>query len=184
MGGKSIPRLAQRYQQEIRPALQKQFGLRSVMAVPCLEKIVLNIGLGEAVANPKLLDGAVEELAAIGGQKPIITKARKSIANFKLREGMPIGVSVTLRRERMYEFLDRLISVALPRVRDFRGLGTRGFDGRGNYTLGIRDHVIFPEINLDKVEKVKGLSVTMVTSAPNDEQGKALLVALGLPIRG
>jgi len=179
----AIPNLAKRYFDEVVPALTEQFSLPGPMAVPRVEKVVLNMGIGEAVANPKLIDGAVQEMAAISGQKPVVGKARKSIANFKLREGMPVGVSVTLRRSRMYEFLERLISVALPRVRDFRGLSPRGFDGRGNYTLGIREHIIFPEIDIDKVEKVKGLSVTLVTSAPNDEQASALLLSLGLPIQ-
>jgi large subunit ribosomal protein L5 len=177
------PRLAERYQSEIRGALKEQFALSSVMAVPRLDKIVLNIGLGEAVQNPKLVDQAVDDLTRISGQKPVVRKARKAIANFKLREGMPIGVAVTLRRDRMWEFLDRLIGVALPRVRDFRGLNDRGFDGRGNYTMGLREQIIFPEIDLDKVEKTLGLSVTMVTSAETDEQGRALLRALGLPLR-
>ncbi len=177
------PNFARLYQEEILPALKEKFSLATVMAVPRLEKIVLNMGLGEAVANPKIIEAAVEELSLIAGQRPVITKARKSIANFKLREGMPIGVSVTLRRVRMYEFLERLVAVALPRVRDFRGLNPRGFDGRGNYTLGIREHLIFPEVNLDKVEKVKGLSVTIVTTAPNDEQARELLLSLGMPIR-
>jgi large subunit ribosomal protein L5 len=177
------PRLAERYQSEIRGELKEQFALSSVMAVPRLEKIVLNIGLGEAVQNPKLVDQAVDDLTRISGQKPVVRKARKAIANFKLREGMPIGVAVTLRRDRMWEFLDRLIGVALPRVRDFRGLNDRGFDGRGNYTMGLREQIIFPEIDLDKVEKTLGLSVTMVTSAETDEQGRALLRALGLPLR-
>jgi large subunit ribosomal protein L5 len=176
-------RLARRYDEEIRQTLQKQLGVPSAMAVPKLEKVVLNVGLGEAVQNPKLIDQAVSDLTRISGQRPVVTKARKAIANFKLREGMPIGVSATLRRDRMYEFLDRLINVALPRVRDFRGLNPRGFDGRGNYTMGIREQIIFPEIDLDKIEKVIGLSVTLVTSAPNDEQGRALLVALGVPFR-
>ncbi len=177
-------RLAKRYEEEIRPQLQKEFGLKSAMAVPRLEKIVVNVGLGEAVQNPKLIDQAVEDVARVAGQRPVVTRARKAIANFKLRAGMPIGVSVTLRRDRMYEFMDRLIHVALPRVRDFRGLSTRGFDGRGNYTLGIREQVIFPEIDLDKVEKVIGMSVTFVTTAENDEQGKRLLDAFGFPFRG
>lgn len=177
------PRMAQKYESEIRSAIQQQFSIGSLMAVPRLERIVLNVGLGEAVQNPKLIDGCVEEVALIAGQKPIITRARKSIAAFKLREGMPIGVAVTLRRTRMYEFLDRLINVALPRVRDFRGLSPKAFDGRGNYSLGLREHIIFPEIDLDKVEKVKGMSVTMVTTADNDEQGRELLRAFGMPFR-
>jgi large subunit ribosomal protein L5 len=177
------PRLAELYESEIRGSLKEKFGIGSLMAVPRLEKIVLNIGLGEAVQNPKLIDEALDELAKISGQRPVVTKARKSIAAFKLREGMPIGLSVTLRRARMYEFLDRLINVALPRVRDFRGLSPKAFDGRGNYSLGLREHIIFPEIELDKVEKIKGLSVTMVTSAEDDDQGRELLKAFGMPFR-
>ncbi len=178
------PRLAELYDKEIRAALREKFGYSSSMGVPKLEKVVINMGLGEAVANPKAIDSAVEDITAISGQKPVVTKARKSIANFKLREGMPIGVSVTLRQNRMYEFLDRFVSVALPRVRDFRGLNPKGFDGRGNYTAGVREHIIFPEVDLDKVERARGLSVTLATTASNDEQGRALLMALGLPIRG
>jgi large subunit ribosomal protein L5 len=176
-------RLAKRYDDEIRPALQKQLGAKTLMAVPRLDKIVLNVGVGEATQNPKLIDQAVNDMARIAGQRPVITRARKAIANFKLREGVPIGVAATLRHDRMYEFLDRLIHVALPRVRDFRGLATRGFDGRGNFTMGIREQSIFPEIELDKIEKVLGMSITLVTTAPNDEQGKALLDALGVPFR-
>jgi large subunit ribosomal protein L5 len=176
-------RLAKRYDEEIRPALQKQLGVQCSMAVPRLDKIVLNVGLGEATQNPKLVDQAVTEVSRIAGQRPVVTRARKAIANFKLREGVPIGVAATLRHDRMYEFLDRLIHVALPRVRDFRGLATRGFDGRGNYTLGIREQSIFPEIDLDKIEKVMGMSITLVTTANTDEQGKALLDALGVPFR-
>jgi large subunit ribosomal protein L5 len=179
-----IPNLQVRYVGEIRPALQKQFGFTSVMAVPRLEKIVVNMGLGAAVQNPKMIDQAVEDLARIAGQRPVVTRARKSIANFKLREGMPIGASVTLRKARMYEFLERLIRIALPRVRDFRGLNDRGFDGNGNYTLGVREQTIFPEVDLDKVEHVVGLSVTLVTSAENDEHGRALVEALGMPLKG
>jgi large subunit ribosomal protein L5 len=175
--------LGAKYEREIRPALQESLGLSSVMAVPALEKVVINMGVGQAVQNPKIIDQVVEDLALIAGQKPVVRKARKSIANFKLREGMPIGASVTLRQARMYEFLERLIRVALPRVRDFRGLNPKGFDGRGNYTLGVREHTIFSEINLDNIENVVGLSVTLVTSAPTDEQGRALLLALGLPLR-
>jgi len=183
MSETQTPRLAQKYREEIRGALKEQFGLSSIMAVPRLEKIVVNIGLGEAVQNPKLIDQAVNDMTRICGQKPLVQKARKAIANFKLREGMPIGMSTTLRQRRMYEFLDRLIAVALPRVRDFRGLNERGFDGHGNYSLGLSEQIIFPEIDIDNVEKVLGLSVTLVTSAPNDEQGQALLRALGLPLR-
>jgi large subunit ribosomal protein L5 len=155
--------------------------LKNVMEVPRVEKVVLNMGLGEAIQNVKVLESAVEELTRISGQKPVVTKARKSIAQFKLREGMPIGCMVTLRRDKAYEFLDRLINVALPRVRDFKGVSKKGFDGRGNYTLGIREQLIFPEIDLDKVDKVKGLNVTIVTTAKNDEEGYALMEAIGMP---
>lgn len=176
-------RLEERYHSEIAPALQEQFGFTSRMAVPRLEKVVINIGLGEAVQNPKMVDGVAQGLARITGQRPVVTKARKSIANFKLREGMPIGVTVTLRRAHMYEFLDRLINIALPRVRDFRGLPDRGLDGRGNYTLGIREHTIFPEIQIDELEKTHGMSITVVTSAENDETARALLDAIGVPFK-
>jgi len=176
-------RLGTRYAQEILPALKSDLKIKCSMAVPRLEKIVVNIGLGEAVQNPKLIDQAVDDLSRIAGQRPVVRKARKAIANFKLREGMPIGVAVTLRRQRMWEFLERLISVALPRVRDFRGLNPKGFDGRGNYTLGVREQIIFPEIDLDNVEKILGVSVTLVTSAADDTQGRALLKALGVPLR-
>jgi len=161
----------------------RELGYSNVMAVPRLQKIVLNMGVGEAVQNPKVIESALEELTAIAGQKPVVTRAKKAISNFKLREGMPIGAMVTLRGERMYEFLDRLVSVALPRVRDFKGVPDRSFDGRGNYSLGLREQVIFPEINLDKVDKVKGLTVTSCTTARTDAEGKALLRALGMPFR-
>jgi len=180
---KEKPTLQQRYETEIRSDLQKQFGLTSVMAVPRLTKVVINVGMGDAVQNPKLIDSTVDELAKITGQRPIVTRARKAISNFKLREGLPIGVAVTLRRERMYEFLERLIAVSLPRVRDFRGLPAKGFDGRGNYSLGLREQVIFPEIDLDKVEKIHGMTVTIVTTADSDAHGRALLTALGMPFR-
>jgi large subunit ribosomal protein L5 len=176
-------RLRQRYKQEILPALQRDLGRDNALAVPRLEKIVLNMGLGEAVHNPKIIDSAVDEVTAIAGQKPIDTKSKKAISNFKLREKMPIGVMVTLRGERMYEFLDRLLSAALPRVRDFKGVPDRAFDGRGNYSLGLREQVIFPEINLDKVDKIKGLTITICTTARTDAEGKALLRALGMPFR-
>jgi large subunit ribosomal protein L5 len=176
-------RLQERYRQEIRPSLMRDLGMQNAMAVPRLTKIVLNMGLGEATQNPKLLDSAVEELAAITGQKPVVTKSKKAIANFKLRENMPIGAMVTLRGERMYEFLDRLLNVTLPRVRDFKGVPDRSFDGRGNYSLGLREQVIFPEINLDKVDKIKGLTVVICTTARSDAEGKALLRALGMPFR-
>jgi large subunit ribosomal protein L5 len=163
--------------------LMEQFNYSSVMAVPKLDKIVVNIGVGDAVANSKNLDAAVEELAALTGQKPIITKAKKSISNFKLREGMPIGAKVTLRGERMYYFLEKLISVALPRVRDFRGISGDAFDGRGNYTFGVKEQIIFPEINIDKVSKVRGMDITIVTTAKNDAEAKALLTAFGMPFK-
>lgn len=177
------PRLRERYKSDIVPKLMQRFGYKNPMQVPRLQKIVLNVGLGEATANPKMIDTAVAEVAAISGQKPVVRRAKKSIANFKLRQGMPIGVSVTLRRERMWEFLDRLVSIALPRVRDFRGVSPRGFDGAGNYTLGLREQIVFPEINFDKVEKAKGMNITMVTSAESDEQAKELLTQLGVPFR-
>jgi len=176
-------RLRERYRSEIAPALMRDLGVKNALAVPRLEKIVLNMGLGEATQNPKLLDSAVEELAAISGQKPVVTHAKKAIANFKLREGMPIGAMVTLRGDRMYEFFDRLVNVTLPRVRDFKGVPDRAFDGRGNYSLGLREQVIFPEINLDKVDKIKGLTVVICTTARSDAPGKALLKALGMPFR-
>jgi len=176
-------RLREKYRSEVIPALMRDQGYTNVLQVPRLEKIVLNMGLGEAVQNPKLIDVAVEEMTAIAGQKPVVTKAKKAISNFKLREKMPIGVMVTLRGERMYEFLDRFVSAALPRVRDFKGIPDRAFDGRGNYSLGLREQVIFPEINLDKVDKIKGLTVTICTSARSDAEGKALLRALGMPFR-
>jgi len=178
-----ISRLHERYRKDMVPALMRDLGCANRMAVPRLEKIVLNMGLGEASQNPKLLDAAVEELAAISGQKPVVTRAKKAIANFKLREGMPIGAMVTLRGERMFEFFERLVNVALARVRDFKGVPDRAFDGRGNYSLGLREQVIFPEINLDKVEKIKGLTVVICTTARSDAEGKALLRALGMPFR-
>ena len=176
-------RLKEKYQQEIRPALQKELGLKNLMAVPRLEKIVLNMGLGEATQNVKLMDPLVADLASVAGQKPVTTRAKKSIAAFKVREGMPIGAMVTLRGEIMYEFLDRLISVALPRVRDFRGVSTKSFDGRGNYTLGMRDHLIFAEVDYARVEKLKGMNVTIVTTAKDDNQARALLRQFGIPFR-
>ena len=176
-------RLRERYRTEVIPTLMRDQGYTNVLQVPKLEKIVLNMGLGEAVQNPKLIDAAVEEITAIAGQKPVVTKSKKAISNFKLRENMPIGVMVTLRGERMYEFLDRFVSAALPRVRDFKGVPDRAFDGRGNYSLGLREQVIFPEINLDKVDKIKGLTVTICTTASTDAEGKALLRALGMPFR-
>jgi large subunit ribosomal protein L5 len=163
--------------------MKKKFGYQNIMEIPRLEKITLNMGLGEAVANVKILDSAAEELSIVAGQKAVITKARRSIAAFKLREGMPIGVMVTLRRNRMYEFFDKLVNVALPRVRDFRGISGKAFDGRGNYALGIREQIIFPEINFDKIEKIKGLNIAIVTTAKTDEEGKELLRLLGMPFR-
>jgi len=177
------PRLKERYKNEVVPALMKEFSYPNSMAAPRLRKIVLNMGLGEAIQNAKLLDTGAAELGLISGQKPVITRARKSIANFKLRKNMPIGAMVTLRGDRMYEFFDRLISVALPRVRDFRGLSTRAFDGRGNYTLGLRDQLVFPEVDYAKVEKVKGLNVSIVTDARSDAEALALLRHLGMPFR-
>jgi large subunit ribosomal protein L5 len=176
-------RLKEKYHKEIRLALQKELGLENTMAVPRLEKIVLNMGLGEATQNNKLIDPLVGDLGAITGQKPVLTKAKKSIAAFKVREGMSIGAMVTLRGDTMYEFLDRLISVALPRVRDFRGVSTKSFDGRGNYTLGLRDQLIFAEIDYSKVEKLKGMNVTIVTSASDDNSARALLKQFGMPFR-
>ncbi len=177
------PRLKEHYKNNVVPALIKEFGYTNVMAVPKLEKISLNIGLGEATQNAKLMDGAVNELALISGQRPVVTKARKSVAAFKLREGMSIGCMVTLRGDRMYEFLDRLMNVALPRVRDFRGVSTKSFDGRGNYTLGIRDQLIFPEIDYNKVEKIKGMNICITTTAKTDAEGLALLKLMGMPFR-
>lgn len=178
-----MARLKQAYLQEQVPAMMKEFAYKNVMQVPKIEKVVLNMGLGEAIQNPKLLESAVEELEKIGGQKAVITKARKSIATFKLREEMAIGTCVTLRQSRAWEFLDRLINVALPRVRDFKGVSPKAFDGRGNYTLGIQEQLIFPEIDLDKIAKVSGLNVTIVTTAKTDEEGRALLAGLGMPFR-
>lgn len=178
-----MARLREHYSKSVVPALTKEFGYKNVMAVPKIQKVAVNIGLGEATQNPKLMDGAVNELGAIAGQKPIVRKAKKSIAAFKLREGMPIGCSVTLRGDRMYEFLDRLMNVALPRVRDFRGVSTKSFDGRGNYTLGIRDQLIFPEIDYNKVEKTKGMNISITTTAKSDAEGLALLRNLGMPFR-
>jgi len=176
-------RLKQHYTKTVVPNLSKEFGYKNVMAVPKLEKISVNIGLGEATQNAKLMDGAVNELGQITGQKAVVTKARKSIAAFKLRENMPIGCMVTLRGDRMYEFFDRLVNVALPRVRDFRGVSTKSFDGRGNYTLGIRDQLIFPEIDYAKVEKTKGMNISITTTARTDAEGLALLKAMGMPFR-
>ena len=178
-----MARLAEQYKTEVVPALIKQFGYTSTMAVPKVSKIVVNMGVGDAISDGKVMDGAVDEMTGITGQKPTITRARKSIANFKLRQGMPIGCCVTLRGKRMFEFLERLTNLALPRVRDFRGVNPRGFDGRGNYTLGVRDQLIFPEVNYAKVQKVKGMNVCIVTTAKTDEESRALLAALGMPFR-
>lgn len=178
-----MARLKEKYRKEIAPAIAKEFGIENVMAIPRIEKIVINMGMGEAISNSKILDTAFEEIQTITGQKPVITKAKKSIAAFKLRQGMNIGTMVTLRGNRMYEFLDRLISVALPRVRDFRGISGKAFDGRGNYTLGIKEQLIFPEIDFNKVDKTRGMNISIVTTAENDEQSRALLKAMGMPFR-
>jgi large subunit ribosomal protein L5 len=183
MAAKVTARLRDKYQKEIRPSLQKELGVSNPMAVPRLEKIVLNMGLGEATQNVKIMDPLVADLAAIAGQKPVTTRAKKSIAAFKVREGMPIGAMVTLRGDIMYEFLDRLIAVALPRVRDFRGVSTKSFDGRGNYTLGMRDQLIFPEVDYARVDKLKGMNITIVTTAKDDNSARALLRQFGLPFR-
>ena len=182
-GPQGPSRLHVRYSKEIIPALMKHFSYKNIMAVPKLEKIVINMGLGEAIANAKILDVAVDELGRIAGQRPVITRAKKSIANFKLRQNMPIGAAVTLRGERMFEFLDRLVSIVLPRVRDFRGVSMKSFDGRGNYTLGLRDQLIFPEIPYEKVDKIRGMNVTVVTTARTDDEARELLKQLGMPFR-
>jgi large subunit ribosomal protein L5 len=182
-GPQEPSRLRVRYSKEVVPALMKHFKYTNLMAVPKLEKIVINMGLGEAIANAKILDVAVNELGQIAGQRPVITRAKKSIANFKLRQSMPIGAAVTLRGERMFEFFDRLVSIVLPRVRDFRGVSTKSFDGRGNYTLGLRDQLIFPEIPYEKVDKIRGMNVTVVTTARTDDEARELLKQLGMPFR-
>lgn len=176
-------RLQAKYQKEISPALQKELGVKNVMQVPRLEKITLSVCLSEAVQNPKILNTVVDEITAITGQKAVITKAKKAISNFKLRAGIPLGVRVTLRREKMWSFLDRLNTLALPRVRDFRGLPNKGFDGRGNYNMGLKEQIVFPEINFDKVDKTRGMNITICTTAKNDAEGRALLEALGMPFR-
>jgi large subunit ribosomal protein L5 len=178
-----MARLKELYQKELVPKLIKELQLKNVMEAPRIEKVVINMGLGEAIQNVKILESAVEEMSRITGQKAVITRAKKSIAQFKLREEMPIGVMVTLRRDRAYEFLDRLINVALPRVRDFKGVSAKAFDGRGNYTLGIREQLIFPEIDIEQIDKIKGMNVTIVTSARTDEEGRALLTEMGMPFR-
>jgi len=177
------PRLKEKYKAEVIAGLMKEFSYKNVMQVPKITKVVVNMGLGEAIQNNKLLDAAVEQLAGITGQKPVVTRARKSIANFKLRQGQSIGAMVTLRNERMFEFLDRLMNIALPRVRDFKGVSSKSFDGAGNYTLGVKEQIIFPEINYDKVDKIKGMNVTIVTTAKTDEEARALLRLLGMPFR-
>jgi large subunit ribosomal protein L5 len=178
------PRLKVRYLEEVRPRLREELGFSNLMQVPRLEKVVVNMGVGDALKDGRMLEAAVDDLTTISGQKPIITKARKSIAGFKLREGMPIGAKVTLRGDRMWEFIDRLVAIAIPRIRDFRGLDPNAFDGRGNYTLGLTEQLIFPEIDYDKVVKVRGMDITVVTTGRNDEEGRALLVALGFPFEG
>ena len=178
-----MARLKETYQNELVPKLKEELQLKNVMEVPLVEKVVVNMGLGEAIQNVKILESAVEEMSRITGQKAVITRAKKSIAQFKLREDMPIGVMVTLRRDRAYEFLDRRINVALPRVRDFKGVSAKAFDGRGNYTLGIREQLIFPEIDIEEIDKIKGMNVTIVTSARTDEEGRALLTGMGMPFR-
>ncbi len=177
----SAPRLQERYEKDVLPALMKQFDIKNVHAAPKLEKIVVNMGVGEAVGDSKKIQAALNDMAAITGQKPVITRARKSIANFKVREGMPLGVKVTLRRNQMYEFLDRLITIALPRVRDFRGLSGKSFDGRGNYAMGLKEQIVFPEIDYDQVDEIRGMDIVICTSADNDEQAKALLAGLNMP---
>ena len=176
-------RLQEKYNTSVRAELANKFAYKSSMQIPRLEKIVINMGVGDAVANSKVLDDAVEELTLIAGQKPVVTKAKKSIANFKLREGMPIGCKVTLRGERMYQFLDKLVSIALPRVRDFHGVNQNAFDGRGNYTLGVKEQLIFPEINFDKIKKIRGMDIVIVTTANTDEEGRTLLTLMGMPFR-
>ena len=180
---KGPARLRVRFQKELLPALMKELGVDNPMQVPRLVKVVVNMGMGEALTNPKMLDGAIAQMAAITGQKPVITRARKAISNFKLRAGQQIGAMVTLRNDRAWEFLDRLVNVALPRVRDFKGVSPKAFDGRGNYTLGVREQIIFPEINYDEIEKIKGLNISIVTTAENDEHGRAMLRAIGMPFR-
>lgn len=178
-----MSQLKEMYEKEIVPKLREEFKYENIMQVPRLEKVVLNMGIGEAIHNVKLIDSAVEEMAQIAGQRPVVTRAKKSIAAFKLREGMPVGCRVTLRRKRMYDFLNRLINAALPRVRDFRGISGKAFDGAGNYSLGIREHIIFPEIDYDKIDKIKGMNITIVTTAETDEEGKALLKLMGMPFK-
>lgn len=175
--------LKEQYEKELKPALQKQLNIRNSMDIPKIEKIVLNMGLGDAVQNPKVVDKAAQELTMLSGQRAVVTKAKKSIATFKLRAGMPIGARVTLRKDRMYDFLSKLINIALPRVRDFRGVSAKGFDGRGNFSMGVTEHIIFPEIDYDKIDQIRGLNVTIVTSAKTDEHARALLDSIGMPFR-
>ncbi|NLN20093.1 MAG: 50S ribosomal protein L5 [Firmicutes bacterium] len=182
-GGQRLARLKEKLEKEVKPALMERFGYRNVMEVPTLKKIVINMGVGDAVADPKALDGAVADLMAITGQRPVVTRAKKSVAAFKIRTGMRIGAKVTLRGERMYHFLDKLINVSLPRIRDFRGLSPSSFDGRGNYSLGIREQLVFPEIDYDKIDKIRGMDIVIVTTAKTDEEGYELLRALGMPFR-
>ncbi len=179
----SLPRLKGRYRETIVPALKAEFGFKNAMQIPTLTKIVVNMGVGDAAKDSKLIEGAIRDLATITGQKPLVTKAKKSIANFKLREGMPIGAHVTIRGDRMWEFADRLLSISLPRIRDFRGLSPKQFDGKGNYTFGITEQVVFPEIEQDKLDRVRGMDITFVTTAKNDDEGRALLRALGFPFK-
>ena len=184
-GGEKVqPRLQRYYDEQVRGKLQQQFGFKSAMQTPRLVKVVVNVGVGEAAKNAKLLDSVVEELGLITGQRPTVRRAKKAISNFSLRQGMPVGVAVTLRRERMWEFVDRFINIAVPRIRDFRGLPSRSFDGRGNYTLGVKEQLIFPEIDYDKVQKIHGMDISFVTTAANDEEGMALLRELGMPFQG
>ena len=178
-----MPRLNDYYKTDVVPKLKAKFGYRNAMQVPRLTKVIVNMGLGDAIENIKVIDSAAEEIGVITGQKPVVTKARKSIANFKLRAGVPIGVMVTLRRDRMYYFLDKLMAVALPRVRDFKGVSPKGFDGRGNYTLGVKEQIIFPEVNYDKIDKIRGMNITIVTTARTDEEGLELLKLMGMPFR-
>ena len=180
----ATPRLKERYRSEIAPALHKEFNFSNVMQIPRVEKVVINVGMGEAIAEVKRIDNAVRDLTEITGQKPVVTKAKRSVASFKLRQGMSIGVMVTLRGERMWDFLDKLVNVALPRQRDFQGISPDSFDGRGNYTLGIREQLVFPEVDYDKIDKVRGMEITIVTTARNDEEGRRLLRMLGMPFRG
>jgi large subunit ribosomal protein L5 len=178
-----LPRMKEKYDKQTVPQLEKEFGYKNPMQIPRVKKVVLNMGLGEAIQNPKLLEACAKEMGQIAGQKPVITRAKKSISTYKLRAGMPIGVTVTLRKERMWEFMDRLFNLALPRVRDFRGVNAKGFDGAGNFTMGLKEQIVFPEVNYDRVEKIKGLNISIVTSAPTDDEARSLLQHLGMPFR-